>query len=345
MIQHIAQRLEACRLDCDVLAVVINSAIDKAFCAGGDVRALLRADIVQADIERFFIDEYRLDYAIHCFPKPVVVVMDAVTMGGGMGLAQGASLRVTTERSRIAMPETKIGMLPDVGATHFLAAMPVETALYVGLTGAMLSGADAVMCGLADVCVPHATLAELATRICALDTDALADQPDALAHALRDVFAVSEIDMHDAPIKRQHAWIAQHFMPKRTPSEIVASLRGALDGLPDHDAARAEREWLEAALAALTHYSPTMIHVAREALLRGRDMTLADSFRMEMGIVIRAIMEGDFREGVRANLVDKDRAPKWEPDTLDAVTPERVAHFLASPWPADAHPLASLGER
>lgn len=344
MIEQIAARLEQCRHDDDIVAVVINSAIEKAFCAGGDVRALLRpGSDGRADVERYFNDEYRLDYAIHRFPKPVVVVMDAITMGGGMGLAQGAALRIATERSRIAMPETKIGMVPDVGATHFLAAMPVELELYVGLTGVTLSGPDAVVCALADVCVPHANLADVEQRLNDIDARALAGQRDVLLAALREAYILTEAGTGASVIERQRGWITEHFKREAAPTSIVASLGRTLEVLEDTEAAREEREWIEATLTALKSYSPTMIHVTREALLRGREITLEDSFRLEMGIVVRTIEEGDFREGVRAHLIDKDRAPKWKPDTLEAVTPEHVAHFLSSPWSSDAHPLANLG--
>jgi enoyl-CoA hydratase/carnithine racemase len=278
--------------------------------------------------------------------------MDAVTMGGGMGLSQGASLRITTDRSRIAMPETKIGLTPDVGATHFLNRMPIEMALYIGLTGTTLSGPDAVACGLADVCVSHATLTNVDERPGAADLSAIDDRDGAqssarsstLTRALRHAFAPVELPSDEAPIARQRAWIVRHFHPDALPVDIVASLSHALENLHDSDETRGEREWLDATRTALTSYSPTMIHVTREALLRARAISLADSFRLEMGIVIRSIEEGDFREGVRAHLIDKDRTPAWQPDTLAAVAHARVEHFLSSPWPADRHPLAELGQ-
>lgn len=344
MIEQIAACLERCRHDEQVVAVVIDGSNEKAFCAGGDVRALLEpGQDARAHIERFFVDEYRLDYAIHRFPKPIVAIMDAVTMGGGMGLSQGATLRVATDRSRIAMPETKIGLTPDVGATHFLNRMPIDMALYVGLTGVTLSGSDAVACGLADICVPHAVLYDLESRLSKIDIDTAARSRDALLTALRDACAPTDIAATDAIIERQRPWIARHFQRDASPMDIVASLDQALAELRECEETADERAWLTATRTALTQYSPTMIHVTREALLRGRDITLADSFRMEMGIVIRSIEEGDFREGVRAHLIDKDRAPKWKPDTLAAVTHERIEHFLASPWPDGKHPLAELG--
>ena len=348
MIHQIAEKLEECRSRDDIGAVVLHSSIEKAFCAGGDVRALIRpGSDSRANIERYFTDEYRLDYAIHQFPKPVVVLMDGVTMGGGMGLAQGASLRVATDRSKIAMPETKIGLVPDVGATHFLSVMPVELELYVGLTGITLSGTDAVACGLADICIPHRIIGGFEDRIADIDTHAISKglhSFDAWLAAMRGIFEVEVLGIEAAPVMRCREWIEAHFKPDRAPQEILSSLKRTLaQGIEDTSdlTENAElRAWLETTLAALTQYSPTMIHVTREALLRGRQMTLAECFRMEMGIVIRSIEEGDFREGVRAHLVDKDRNPKWQVGDLSDVTSERVQAFMTSPW--QIHPLVGL---
>ena len=143
MVRELAEHVERCRTDERIIALVLRGNGDKGFCAGGDVRALYHA--AQEGLaggtpswQSFFIDEYRLDFALHAFPKPIVALLDGITMGGGMGLAQAASLRIATERSKIAMPETRIGFVPDVGATRFLSVMPLELELYVGLTGATL---------------------------------------------------------------------------------------------------------------------------------------------------------------------------------------------------------------
>jgi enoyl-CoA hydratase/carnithine racemase len=290
--------------------------------------------------QQFFVDEYRLDYALHTFDKPLVALLDGVTMGGGMGLGQAAALRVATTRTKIAMPETRIGMLPDVGATHFLAKMPVETELYVGLTGVLLTGADAVDCHLADLCVPGEWLDGYEARL------AQASFEGGVLEALRDVFDVpSDVAPHDASagtpgtIRTCAPLIVRHFGRRARVEQIVASLRADLE----HEQPEDVRAWLTATLDALTHYSPTMLEVTREALLRGRQMTLAENFRMELGIVACAIEEGDFCEGVRAHLVDKDRKPRWAPATLAELREERVRHFLCSPWREETHPLADLG--
>ncbi|MEX3977440.1 enoyl-CoA hydratase/isomerase family protein [Paraburkholderia sp. EG287A] len=338
MVRELAVLLERVRTDDDIVALVLEGAGPKGFCAGGDVRAIYRLAREKAreganGWQQFFVDEYRLDYALHTFSKPLVALLDGVTMGGGMGLGQAAVLRVATSRTKIAMPETRIGLLPDVGATHFLAKLPVETALYVGLTGAMLSGADALQCGLADACVPGEWLDGYEARL-------RAAQWSGDVHAsLREVFVAPCHEADDGALASLTPLVVRHFDRRLRVEQIVAALRADLE----REHAQAERAWLEATLEALTHYSPTMLEVTREALLRGRQMTLAECFRMELGIVGRAIEEGDFCEGVRAHLVDKDRKPRWAPATLVEVRSERVQRFLASPWRGEAHPLVDLG--
>ncbi|ACC74218.1 enoyl-CoA hydratase/isomerase family protein [Paraburkholderia phymatum] len=338
MVRDLAALIERCRHDSEIVAVVLRGAGAKGFCAGGDVRALhgmrQRND---SGWQQFFIDEYRLDYALHTFPKPVVALLDGITMGGGMGLGQAARLRIVTERTKIAMPETRIGFLPDVGATRFLSVMPTEIELYVGLTGATLTGADALHCGLADLCVPSEWLDTFEERLLRVSTADMATGD--LLHALRTVFEPPCNIVPHAGLRAFTQAIMRHFDRRSGIERIVATLRQDLE----REHAREMRQWLQATCDALTSHSPTMLCVTRDALLRGRQMTLAECFRMELGIVTRAIEEGDFSEGVRAHLVDKDRKPRWAPASLAEVRPERVRHFLSSPWRTQAHPLASLG--
>jgi enoyl-CoA hydratase/carnithine racemase len=338
MVRELGALLERVRADDEIVALVLEGAGAKGFCAGGDVRALyqLARDKKRDGADgwqQFFVDEYRLDYALHTFSKPLVALLDGVTMGGGMGLGQAAALRVATTRTKIAMPETRIGLLPDVGATHFLAQMPVEMELYVGLTGAMLNGADAVHCHLADACVPGEWLDGYEARLAA------AQWSGDVQAVLREVFVAPCHAASEGALASFTPLIVRHFDRRLRVEQIVASLRADLD----REHTERERAWLEATLEALTHYSPTMLEVTREALLRGRQMTLAECFRMELGIVGRAIEEGDFCEGVRAHLVDKDRKPRWAPATLVEMRAERVQHFLCSPWRGETHPLADLG--
>jgi enoyl-CoA hydratase/carnithine racemase len=338
MVLELAALLERVRTDDDIAALVLNGAGPKGFCAGGDVRAIYQQArrgerLGDTGWQQFFVDEYRLDYALHTFTKPIVALLDGVTMGGGMGLGQAAALRVATSRTKIAMPETRIGLLPDVGATHFLSVMPVEMELYVGLTSVTLSGVDALHCKLADICVPGEWLDGFETRLAQAPIEG-----DVLA-ALRQVFDGPCHDAQAGTLEKHAELITRYFERSKTVEEIVAALRADLE----EDAPEETHAWRKVTLDALTHYSPTMLEVTREALLRGRQMTLAESFRMELGIVSRAIEEGDFCEGVRAHLVDKDRTPRWAPAALHELRPERVQHFLTSPWRCSTHPLADLG--
>lgn len=341
MVRELAAHLQAFRADPQVRAVVLRGSGGRAFCAGGDVLEIYRgAREKDAGWLDFFADEYRLDYAIHTFEKPFVALLDGITMGGGMGLAQGAQWRVSTERSRLAMPETRIGFVPDVGATYFLSRLPLALGLYLALTGANLSGPDAVSCGLADACVPSAVLENLEARL-----ESLAASND-VSTALREMFGAAAASHAEtsAPIPAprlpaQLPWIEQHFNPGHSVTEISASLRARLEQASAED----ERQWLQTCLEALSSHSPTMLCVAREAVLRGAHQGLADAFRMELGIVKHAVEEGDFCEGVCTRLIERDRAPAWRPPTLAEVSPEHVASFFTSPWAAAAHPLAALG--
>ncbi|MEX3634709.1 enoyl-CoA hydratase/isomerase family protein [Paraburkholderia sp. BR14320] len=337
MVRELAVLVEHCRTDAGIVALVLKGAGDKGFCAGGDVREVHRL-ATQGDPRwlAFFVDEYRLDYALHTFPKPVVALLDGIAMGGGMGLGQAARLRIVTELSRIAMPETRIGFVPDVGASHFLSVMPAELALYVGLTGATLAGADAMRLQLADLCVPADWLASFEERLQRMSHDT---SDTGRIDALRAVFEPPCNIVPHAPLGALTQLILRHFDRRSGVERIVATLRQDLEREPPREV----RQWLQATYDALSAHSPTMLHVTREALLRGRQMTLAECFRIELGIVKRSIEEGDFREGVRAQLIDKDRRPRWSPATLADVQPERVRHFLSSPWQGDAHPLAGLG--
>jgi len=334
MIRELSVLVEHCRHDDGIVALVLKGAGNKGFCAGGDVREVHR--LAKSGDNRwlaFFIDEYRLDYALHTFPKPVVALLDGIAMGGGMGLGQAARLRIVTERSRIAMPETRIGFVPDVGATRFLAVMPAEFELYVGLTGATLSGADALRLQLADLCVPADWLASAEERL-----RRMSHEGD-LMSALRGVFEPPCNIVPHAALAPLTQLVLRHFDRRSGVDRIMATLRHDLE----RDSPREMRQWLQSTYDALAAHSPTMLHVTREALLRGRQMTLAECFRMELGIVKRAIEEGDFCEGVRAQLIDKDRKGRWAPATLPEVRPERVRYFLTSPWKREAHPLADLG--
>ncbi|QEZ42793.1 enoyl-CoA hydratase/isomerase family protein [Cupriavidus oxalaticus] len=319
MIVALGAQLEAWAQDDAIRAVVLRGAGPKAFCAGGDIRALYDSYRDGTPLHRrFFIDEYTLDYRLHRYPKPLVALMDGVVMGGGMGLAQAAHLRIVTERSRVAMPETGIGLVPDVGASHFLSKLPVQLALYLGLTGVTIGAADALLCGLADAAVDSGTLAGLEQALAGIawSSDVLAD----LRHALvREPVASAA----DAPLLEVLPALLRHFPAHATLPEILA-------GLACQDDPR-YTEWATRTIDVLRTRSPLSACATRELLLRGRRMDLADCFRMELAVVVNSFSQGDFIEGVRALIVDKDNAPRWRTTSYEAVAPQDV-HALFRPW-------------
>ncbi|WP_454727599.1 MULTISPECIES: enoyl-CoA hydratase/isomerase family protein [Cupriavidus] len=319
----------------DIRAVLLRGAGGKAFCAGGDIRALYDSFHAGTPLHRqFFVDEYRLDYRLHRYPKPVVALMDGIVMGGGMGLAQAARLRVVTERARVAMPETGIGLVPDVGASFFLGRLPLALALYVGLTGVTLGAADALLCGLADLAVPSARLEHLEQTLGAIrwGGDPLADLRAALQPPAG---AAAETEAAAAPLQPVLPAVERHFHADAGVAGLLASLAAETD--PRY------APWAADTLGILRKRSPLAMAVTRELLLRGRRLDLASCFRMELGVVAHAFTHGDFIEGVRALIVDKDNAPRWRVPAPEAVDEATVQAFFDSPWPPATHPLADLG--
>jgi enoyl-CoA hydratase/carnithine racemase len=296
MIDGLAAWLDTWRTDERVRTIVLRGAGPKAFCAGGDVRNLyesIRGGSGMAG--EFFAREYALDFHIHTYPKPIVAWLDGIVMGGGMGISQGASLRIVGERTRMAMPETAIGLFPDVGGSYFLSRAPGHLGRYLGLVGVTIAAADAVYCGLAD-----------------MDASPVPAEPSLAA--LRPA-----IDLHFAH----------------------ASMEAIVESLQAED--RAEfREWAGRTLEALGRRSPSMLKVTLEQLTRARAMTLADCFRMELGMVHASMRHGDLLEGIRAVIVDKDNRPSWTPPSLDAVDPTHVNAFFQPRWDNAQHPLAHL---
>lgn len=330
MVRALAEVLAAWRDAAAIDAVVITSSSAKAFCAGGDIRFFY--DVARATpmggsalLEDFFTEEYALNHLIHAYPKPYIALMDGVVMGGGMGISQAGPqcrLRVVTERTRMAMPEVNIGLFPDVGGSYFLARAPGQLGNYLALTGLTITAADALYVDLADVFVPQAQMGELAALAAVTDGAQLAGAIKAFAAQFAGQAGASTL-------AAQRASIDRHFGAS-TVADIMASLAGDADA------------FAQAALAAMQQRSPLMMCVTLELLRRGATLDLADCLRLERNLVRRNFEHGEVVEGIRALVVDKDNAPKWNPPTLAGVTPEMVAQFFAPAWPASAHPLRQL---
>ena len=331
MIRQVTAQLLAWRDDPQVGAVLLRGANRDgkapAFCAGGDIRYFHAAALAgDPTLEDFFSEEYALNHLIHTFGKPTIVLMDGITMGGGMGLAQGASMRIVTEHAKLAMPETNIGLFPDVGGGWFLARAPGHLGEFLGLAGQVLGAADALAVDWADVCVK-------------------ADRLGALAQALVDATAVDGV----GALSAVNAFAADAGEASlRARRELVDRVFAAPDLAAILAALAAEQGEFAAALATtLSQRSPLMMAVTLAQIRRARTMTLADDLRMERGLVrhcfhLRPGAASETLEGIRALVVDKDHAPKWNPAAIADVTPEQVEAFFVSPWPAHAHPLRDL---
>jgi enoyl-CoA hydratase/carnithine racemase len=295
MIRAMTAALTAWRDDPHVHAVVVEGAGERAFCAGGDIRALRDGQISgnRASVDAFFQEEYALNLLISTYPKPYISLIDGICMGGGIGISVHAPYRVATEHSMFAMPETAIGFFPDIGATFFLPRLPGQLGVYLGLTGLRITGADAVHAGFGTHFVSRANLPALSSALAEIGAPALARFAEPLpAYTLSDT--VAAID----------ACFGANTVP-----EIVARLEA--DG----------GAWTTPALKALRTVSPIALGFTLEALRRGAELTLPQALDAEFALTKTTMAYPDFAEGVRAMVVDKDRAPKWQPARIEDVDP------------------------
>jgi enoyl-CoA hydratase/carnithine racemase len=329
MIVELRKMLGAHAADGDVRTVLMQGAGGKAFCAGGDIRSLYESFKASGPVHReFFVAEYPLDYSLYSYPKPHAVLMDGITMGGGMGLAQGSTLRIVGDRTRMAMPEVGIGFFPDVGGSYFLPRLPGALGMYLALTGVQIRAPDALYCGLADVYLPAAAVASLTDDLAALSWghDPAAD--------LRQFIRARATSISVAPpLRLLRPAIDEHFsLP--TVRAILASLEA--ETRPEF------ADWAEQTAKLMRTRSPTMLAVTQRQLQRGKEMGLADCFRMELAMGQQCFEQGDFLEGVRALIIDKDNAPRWTPSRIEDVTEAMVEGFFRNRWTAATHPLATL---
>lgn len=341
MARQLDAKLQAWAVDHNVVAVWLEGAGGKAFCAGGDVVALYRSIVEDKKnqaasgeglfAETYFAMEYRLDYRIHTYPKPILVWGDGIVMGGGMGLMVGASRRLVTEKTLLAMPEVTIGLYPDVGASWFLNHMPPGIGAYLGLTGAQLNARDALDLGLADHFVPR-------------------ERRDALLEALAGAdYGSRSADDVQAGIQR--VLDAHEERSAAPPAQVwpqldhIQGLVGQVDAetaveriLTDND----DDGWLAANRARLKAGSPMSTHLVWQMLERNRHASLADAFRDELNLSVRCCRQGDIAEGVRALLVDKDKNPQWRHASVTSVPEAEVQELLTSLWSDESHPLYDL---
>ena len=299
-IEAVSAALSDWAADPDVELVLIDGAGERGLCAGGDLRALHQA-ISGHDQPAavFFAREYEMNSTIGHFPKPVVSFMDGIVFGGGVGIAAHARFRVVTQRSQVAMPETAIGLYPDVGALHLLARAPGEFGTHAALTGARLDARQAIYAGLADV---EVDVAHLPALVESLRTGALPD--------------VAALGGTSTPMTEHPGWIDASYR-----FDTVTEIFAALSARPEPEAAQA--------LAALHGMSPTSLAVTLTGIRQARTLTLDEVLEQDMRVCARFLAHPDLREGIRAQIIDKDRRPRWNPAGIDDVDPAEVAGFFA----------------
>jgi len=344
MTRLLATQIERWAQEPTIALLILKGAGDKAFCAGGDLHALHHSMVANAGktaIENslagtFFAEEYALDYRLHTFPKPIVVWGDGIVMGGGMGLMMGASHRVVTETSRLAMPEISIGLFPDVGGTWMLNRLPGKTGLFLGLTGAQIGAADALFAGMADYHLARETwptlLEQLSLQNWSASEALLKNQNEAL---LDQVLA----DLTTSPTPpvgplQQHLSLIHNCCAGSDLNKIFS----ALVALAEHS-----DPWLQRAAKTLAAGSPGSARLTYTLLKRVKHLSLAEAYRVEWVAGLMCASHGDFAEGIRALLIDKDKQPKWNPATLAEATEGWVEKFFTLPFAAEQHPLSRLG--
>ena len=337
MVSDLLRILRAWRDDPEVLLVAIRGtnkigrpgtpdSLFGGFCAGGDIRFFHQAALAgDMELEDFFTEEYTLNHLIQTYPKPYIAFMDGVVMGGGMGLSQGARARIVTERTKMAMPETNIGLFPDVGGGHFLSRCPGHVGEYLALTGEIIGADEALGYGLADVKLESARLPALWMELGARNFSSAAgvDQwvaTELIAGYARPVCSTGTINTYFSLLRVKH---------------IVDALEASTD------------PWARKTAATLRKRSPLMLHVALEQIRRARSLPLADELRMERGMMhhcfhLRPGAASEAVEGIRALAIDKDYTPQWNPTRIEDVKPGLADAFFISPWDAQTHPLRDL---
>jgi len=329
MVEALYPKLQAWQADENIMAVFLHSAGDKAFCAGGDVVALHAGSAAYGEelpdnsCAEFFELEYRLDHLIHTYGKPFVVWGTGFVMGGGLGLLSGASHRIVTETTRMAMPEITIGLYPDVGGTWFLNRTPGKTGLFLGLTGANINAADAQYIGLGDYFITQELKADVMTALtevkCGNGVDGVMQHFSALAAPMKPA---GNVEAHAE-------WINEV-----SSGADVATVVGAITAYDGDD------KWCSKAAKTLSRGAPITPYLVWEQLSRGKGLSLEDVFRLELTMSTNGAKRGHFKEGVRALLIDKDRNPQWQPAAFSEVSRDEVEAFFVSPW--ETHPLADL---
>jgi len=320
MVRQIWSALLAWRSDPTVELVVLDGTGGRALCAGGDVRALYDSRADGSNLARsFWREEYRLNALIGRYPKPLLAIQDGIVMGGGIGLSGHAAHRIVTDRSRLAMPETGIGLIPDVGGTWLLSRAPAAVGVYLGLTGEAMGAADAIFAGFADAFVGTPNIGRMVERLV-----------DPSGGSVSDIISAVASDPGQSMLADRRADIDQAFS-----ADTVEAMLSALSA--------AAGEWAQNTATTLALKSPKSLKLTLAAIRNARLLTsLEHALNVEFRLCVRLFEDGEFIEGVRALIVDKDRQPRWSPARLRDVVPELVAAYGAPLAPQEELGLEPL---
>ena len=334
MINALSDKLNAWAKDPQIVCVLLRGNGAKAFCAGGEVRSLVEAcrahpGEVPPLAAQFFAAEYRLDYSLHTYPKPLIGWGHGYVLGGGMGLLQGASTRIVTPSSRLAMPEITIGLYPDVGASWFLARLPGKLGLFLGLTGAHMNGRDAIDLDLADRFLLDEQQPELIEGLLQLNWQEQTDmQLNSLPKALQQEAVAQMPEAQWLPRRQQIDELLDV-------SDVTCAWKAISLQRDSHDPLIAR------AAKTLSEGSPLTAHLVWEQIRRARHLSLAEVFQMEYTLSLNCCRHPEFSEGVRARLIDKDQKPHWHWPDVSSVPDAVVEAHFHKVWEG-RHPLADL---
>lgn len=323
MIRSLHQKIAQWKHRNDVVAIWLEGSGDKAFCAGGDIVQLYEA-MKSGDFDlpdNFFEEEYSLDLSLHQLSKPLIVWGNGIVMGGGMGLMQGAKFRIVTERTMIAMPEITIGLYPDVGASYFLHKAPPALGLFEALTGARLNATDALTLRFADAFVESSRKQELLESLTLLgySTDT-ARNTELVESAIAQIASASVDSQPASQLNAHRGWIEKTFSHASL-AEMDAAIRAHIT----------DDKWLARSLDAYKNGSPLSAALIFEQLQRSKTWSLEDAFAFELAMSARCARSGEFQEGVRALLIEKDGQPKWQKASAGDVTAQEISRYFAMP--------------
>lgn len=333
MVRVLHSTLEEWANNDELLVVVLKGQGERAFCAGGDIQALYHSathpkEGVCVDAETFFYEEYQLNYLIHTYDKPIVCIGHGFVMGGGLGLMAGASHRIVTETTRLAMPEVTIGLFPDVGSTQFLNQVPYNLGYFLALTGIPINAADTLFCQLADFAVAQANIDNLIKAIQGLKFCASHEDNHEQLNTLIKTFA-PEKSLLAASELRQNLQVLESTVQHNALCRIVDSINAFDD----------DNRFLSKARKTMQAGSPLSLVLIYEQLKRHRYLDLQSVFKSELTLATNMVRHPEFAEGVRALLIDKDKAPKWSYKHYTHIPCSVIESMFAQPW--DCNPIES----